>query len=109
MTLDDGADSLAEVIIQKLSFRGAVKGGAYECQQCPEGSVSRGSTLTCEKCPAGTEANKEKTGCTPCAEGSFNNKEMGTCKKCPAFTTSARHRSDAPVYMSKDDTEVTKT
>ena len=108
--MDDGADSLAEVIIRKMSFRGAVKGGAYECSKCPEGSVSLGSTLTCEKCIPGTEANKDSTGCTPCKEGYYNSKEMGTCTKCPAFTTSARHSKDHPIFKNgvKNDTMMTE-
>ena len=29
---DDGIDSLAEVAIHRITFRGAINGGAYECK-----------------------------------------------------------------------------
>ena len=66
--------------------------------------------MTCEKCIPGTEANKDSTGCTPCKEGYYNSKEMGTCTKCPAFTTSARHSKDHPIFKNgvKNDTMMTE-
>ena len=102
----DNMDSLAEVFIERITFRGALKGGAYECKTCPKGTVSRGQTFECTSCPAGTEPTKDKTACTPCKEGWYNSEDRGKCKRCPSFTNSRRHSSDYPVYDEKSEETV---
>ena len=48
MAQDDHIEqSLAEVAIKRITFRGANKGGAYECKQCPVGTISTGDAYHC--------------------------------------------------------------
>ena len=56
-------DSLAEIKINRITFTGTVVGGAFECLQCPKGTISEGETFHCLPCLPGSEPNKEKTKC----------------------------------------------
>ena len=42
MVQDDHMASLAEVSIKRITIKGGIKGGAYECQKCPKGTISAG-------------------------------------------------------------------
>jgi hypothetical protein len=102
MNLDDNMESLAEVFIRRITFKGGMIGGADECQKCPMGTFSAGYTFQCQACIPGTEPNSDKSGCTPCKKGFFNQLYSGSCRKCPPFTSSRRHPDDPPVFMIKD-------
>lgn len=96
--IGDGMDSLAEVAIKRITFKGSIFGGAFECQKCPTGTVSARESFHCLPCIAGSQASADQSSCTPCKEGFFNQNERGTCQKCPPFTSSRRHETDAVVF-----------
>ena len=96
------SESEAEVAIKRIIVKGSEQGGAFSCEPCPQGTISKILSHDCEKCPAGSEPNKNKTACTPCKTGTFSNKEGGTCKNCPPFTHSRRHEKD-PLVFNGDD------
>ena len=100
--MNDHLESLAEVAIKRITFKGSNEGGAFECVKCPAGSISLGQTFSCTPCFPGTEPNNEQTACIPCREGWFNNADSGKCRKCPPFTNSKRHDEDAPIYKDAD-------
>lgn len=57
--IGDGMDSLAEIKITSITFTGTVIGGAFECLQCPKGTISEGETFHCLPCLPGSEPNKD--------------------------------------------------
>lgn len=96
-------NSQAEAGIQRITFVGASKGGAYSCDVCPVGTYSQIASYQCLDCVAGSQPTKDRTSCTPCKEGMFNNKDGGLCKNCPPFTHSRRHAKDAKIWSGKGD------
>ena len=90
--------SIAEVAIKRITFKGTILGGAFECQKCPSGTVAPERSFHCLPCTPGSEQDKDQASCQPCKEGYFNPEDRGWCKLCPAFTSSRRHEEDPTYY-----------
>ena len=98
---EDILQSRAEVAINRITIKGGIHGGAYECQKCPMGTVSQALTYSCMPCIPGSQPNEKQSECSPCKEGFYNQNERDKCKRCPPFTHSARHPEDPPVFVEK--------
>jgi hypothetical protein len=51
----DGMSSMAEVAIKRITFKGSVLGGAFECEKCPSGTIAPEKSFHCLPCTPGSE------------------------------------------------------